>query len=151
MEQEKYLSERLEDQINWYSSKSTLNKKMYYRINLLMLLLSASIPVMATFTSLSSSCSRVLLGTAGALVTILAGVSSMFKFQEKWSNYRTTSETLKHHKYLYLTQTYPYNSTDAFNKLVRTVESAISTENSTWDSIIKSNNDVSPSGGIKQM
>ena len=81
-----YYAERLEDQINWYSSKSTLNKKMYYRINLLMLLLSASIPVMATFTSLSSSCSRVLLGTAGALVTILAGVSSMFKFQEKWSN-----------------------------------------------------------------
>ena len=46
--------------------------------------------------------------------------------------YRTICETLRHEKYLFLTKTRPYNSNDAFNKLVEKIEGLISKENSQW-------------------
>jgi len=74
------------------------------------------------------------LGISGAIVAILSGLVSLFKFQEKWTNYRTTSETLKHEKYMFLTKTSPYHEQDSLSTLVYRVESIISRENSDWNS-----------------
>ena len=46
--------------------------------------------------------------------------------------YRTTSEQLKHEKYLYLTNSNPYNKKERLGLLVERVESLISKENSLW-------------------
>ena len=60
------------------------------------------------------------------------------KFQEKWSEYRTTSETLKHEKYLYETKSGPYDNerTDNFKSFVVRIENLISKENSSWSQYI---------------
>ena len=67
-----------------------------------------------------------------ATVAILAGLIALFRFHENWISYRTTSESLKHEKYLYSTDTYPYNKEDKFSILVNNVEQIISSENSVW-------------------
>ena len=131
---EKYITDRLQDQIDWYSRKSTTNKKYNYFLKAAILIISTSIPLISGISGLDDKTVRIVLGILGAIVAILTGLVSLFKFQEKWTNYRTTSETLKHEKYLFLTKTSPYNVADSFGALVNRVESIISRENSDWNS-----------------
>ena len=73
----------------------------------------------------------------GLLITIITGVVTLYKFQENWIEYRTTCETLRHEKFLFLTQTDPYDIEDPFNLLVHRVENLISKENTQWAQHIK--------------
>lgn len=134
MNTEDYIKDRLQDQIDWYSKKSTTNKNYNYILKTATLIISTSIPFISGISTLEDNAVRIILGILGAIVAILTGLVSLFKFQEKWTNYRTTSETLKHEKYLYLTKTFPYDEQDAFATLVSRVESIISRENSDWNS-----------------
>ena len=137
LDEETCLNERVQDQIDWYSSKSTINKNYNHFFKTLILLISASIPVLIGFLDTSLVINKTVIGSMGALITVLTGVVSLCKFQEKWTNYRTTSETLKHQKFLFLTKSDPYkNEESSFNFFVTTVESIISKENSDWNSFI---------------
>ena len=79
-----------------------------------------------------------IIGALGAAVAILSGMLGFFKFQEKWINYRTTSEQLKKEKYLYETGTEPYNQAGkSFNLLVKNCEALISGENTEWNNYIR--------------
>jgi hypothetical protein len=52
--------------------------------------------------------------------------------------YRATAESLKKKKFLFLTQTDPYNKDDAFHLLVQRVEALLSNESTDWvQSMIK--------------
>ena len=73
----------------------------------------------------------------GLLITIITGVVTLYKFQENWIEYRTTCETLRHEKYLFLTQADPYDIEDPFKLLVQRVENLISKENTQWAQHIK--------------
>ncbi|MCP4762714.1 MAG: DUF4231 domain-containing protein, partial [archaeon] len=68
----------------------------------------------------------------GGAIALKSGALSLYKFKDNWIKYRTTSESLKHEKYLYLTKTHPYHKADAFNLLVKNSEYLISEENSQW-------------------
>ena len=74
----------------------------------------------------------VIIGFLGVIIAVSAGMSALYKYHENWIEYRTTSETLKHDKYLYQTKSSPYNNEDAFNRLVQRVEGLISKENTKW-------------------
>ncbi len=137
MDQEKYIKERLDDQIDWYSRKSKRSQTWFKSLRILEILAAASIPFLAGYVSETTPTLKVIVGFLGVLVAVIAGVISINKFQEIWIQYRTTSENLKHHKYLYLTQSNPYAGEDAFKLLVETTESLISQENAGWSSYIK--------------
>jgi len=130
--EEQYLKDRLDDQINWYDTKSQFNKKWFVILKFLELIMATSIPFIVGFISYETMWLKFVAGFLGLLVAIVSGVQSIFKFHENWIQYRTTAETLKHEKYLYLTKTRPYDKEDAFNKLVERVESLISKEHSRW-------------------
>jgi hypothetical protein len=130
MTEEEYIQERLEDQINWYSKKSQINQKNFKICRIIEIISAAIIPFLAGFPTFP--CYSLLIGGLGVLIAVTASVSSLYKFQEHWIEYRTTCETLKHDKYLYQTKCAPYESEDAFYHLVRRVESLISKENTQW-------------------
>lgn len=136
LNEEKYLKERVEDQIDWYCSKSITNKNYNYVFKALILFISASIPVLTGVLDTTIVFNKVVIGSMGALITVITGIISIGKFQEKWTNYRTTSETLKHQKYLFVTQADPYVKEDSFKSFVNTIESIISKENSDWNTYI---------------
>ncbi|MCP4117623.1 MAG: DUF4231 domain-containing protein [Desulfobacteraceae bacterium] len=129
--EEDFLKNRLDDQIDWYSTKSQTNQKYFKRLRLLEIVAAALIPFLAGIGS-SMPCYSVIIGALGVIIAVSAGSSALYKFHENWIEYRTTAETLKHEKYLYQTRCSPYDKDDAFCRLVQRVEGLISKENSQW-------------------
>lgn len=78
-----------------------------------------------------------VIGSLGVVIAVSVAAGSLYKFQENWIQYRTTAETLKHEKYLYLTKSAPYNEENAFIQLVQRIESLISKENTQWSRYAK--------------
>ncbi len=136
MTEEEYLSERLEDQINWYDTKSQFNQKWFKRMRMVEIVCAAFIPLLSGLSS-SINHSEWIIGILGVAIAVAASASGMYKFQENWIQYRTSSETLKHEKYLYVTNSTPYIGDNRFEMLVTRIESLISKENSNWSRYIK--------------
>ena len=70
-------------------------------------------------------------------MAIAAGALSLFRFQELWIQYRSSSETLKHEKFLFLTRTEPYNVVQPLPLLVNRAEALISREHTSWSQYIR--------------
>lgn len=131
MNPEEYLQSRVDDQIAWYSRKSKSNQYWFKTLKLVEIAAAAIIPFVAGMNG-SIHCSSWILGFLGVVVAICASVTGVFHHQENWINYRATSESLKHEKYLFLTQSGSYSDEDSFESFVQRVETLISKENSTW-------------------
>lgn len=134
MNENEYMNKRIDDQIDWYDRKSQFNQKMYKRLVLIEIVFSASIPFLTSYSSICMI--NTLIAVFGIGITLIAGMLSLYKFQENWITYRTTAETLKQEKYQYLTKTGVYNdgndSDYPLNILVNRIESIISKENTEW-------------------
>lgn len=136
MTEDQYIKERIADQIKWYSDKATSNKLLNHWTKGAIIVFSATIPLLAGL-DFCSGLKNVILGILGALIAILSGLSGLLKFQEKWTEYRTTSETLKHEKILFQTKTGPYSEeTEPFKLLVTRTENLVSKEHSAWSQYI---------------
>ena len=131
MDQDDYIKERLEDQITWYSSKSSENQKRYKVLRISEIVAAAIIPFIAGMGD-KIGFGNWIVGILGVIVAVTAGFIALHKNHELWIQYRTTCEQLKHEKYLFLTACEPYNGEDAFKNLVARVEGLISRENSAW-------------------
>lgn len=137
MDETAYIQERLDDQINWYSKKSKTSQNWFKILRVIEILAAATIPFLAGYVTDTEPQLKVIIGLLGVVIAFVAGFISLSKFQEIWIEYRTASETLKHHKYLFLTKSSPYDTEEAFQSLVQTVEALISKENSNWNNYIK--------------
>ena len=132
-----YLSSRLDDQITWYSTKSTYCQTRHKFLRILEMIAAALIPFLSAIGT-DIPYNSWIVGSLGAVIAICAASSGIFKFHENWIQYRATSEQLKHEKYLFLARAAPYSDSNAFHVLVHRVEGLISKENSTWTQTIKS-------------
>ena len=130
MNEEEYLKERLEDQIKYYEQKSKQNKICYLVLQSLVLTLSASIPLLSGFNN--SYNLNIMIGVIGFLVVAFESIILLFKYRDNWVNYRTTAETIKHEKYLFLTKSGLYKNGNSFDNFVERIENLISTENTKW-------------------
>jgi hypothetical protein len=68
----------------------------------------------------------------GVFVAVIASLLGLLQLQERWIQYRGTAESLRREKFLFLTQTEPYDKNDAFHLLVQRVEALLSKENTEW-------------------
>ena len=143
MNEEEYLKNRLDDQIDWYDRKSSKNQKNYKLFQLILILSAAAIPLLSGYLGQEGTTKYLpyIIGVLGFLVAIITAILSLYKFQENWTAYRTTCESLRQEKYLYLTKTDPYKGKSALNLLVQRVEMLISKENSSWAEIMKKSNE----------
>ena len=131
-----YIEQRLEDQIDWYSKKSMWNQSRHKWLRLTEILCASLIPFLSGMGQ-QIPFSDWIIGMLGVLIAVSASSGALFKFHENWIQYRTTSEQLKHERFLYLTKTKPYDDDDTFATLVQRVESLISKENSSWAQVAK--------------
>ena len=133
---QKYLQKRVDDQLAWYSKKSTFNKNWHFRLQLIVMIAAALVPVI----SLSSSewGVRVLVAVIGAIAAIAAGLVALYQFRDLWVDYRATAEQLKFEKYLFLTGSEPYTDSESFSLFVNRVENIIIQENRGWHEKITS-------------
>ncbi len=121
---------RLEDQIAWYDSKSLHNQRVYKRIKVVEILAAATIPLIA---ALPISHQAIITGSLGVLITVLEGLIHLNQYQQNWIAYRSTCESLKHEKYVYLGKASPYAGVaDAYALLAERIESLVSQEHAKW-------------------
>lgn len=131
MDRDKYLKDRLDDQITWYDAKSQSAQQHFKQLRRAEIICAALVPFLAGFAG-SYAAIAAVVGLLGAVIVVLAAFQSLGQYQENWIDYRTTCESLKHEKYLFLTRAAPYAADDAFPLLVERIENLISKENNTW-------------------
>jgi hypothetical protein len=128
---EEYIEQRLADQIGWYDRKSTTNQRWFKRLRFAEIVAAATIPFLSGFAD-NSFPIKIAIGALGVVVAVLASLLGLLHFQEHWIEYRATAESLRREKFLFLTQTDPYDKDDAFHLLVQRVEALLSKENTEW-------------------
>lgn len=138
MNEDQYIKNRLDDQITWYSKKSVWNQKWYKRLHIIAIVAAVTIPFLSGYMSGETIWMKFTIGLLGFLAAAIIAVLNLYQFQENWIEYRTTCESLKHEKYLYLTKTAPYDGEDAFPLLVEQVETLFSRENTNWSRQMRS-------------
>ncbi|MDH3443607.1 MAG: DUF4231 domain-containing protein [Deltaproteobacteria bacterium] len=130
MNPEEYLKNRVDDQIQWYDRKSASNQRWFRRLRIVEIVAAALIPLLAVYPGLDEL--RIVVAFLGLVIAVIAGVLGLFQFQENWTTFRSTSESLKQEKYLFLTKTEPYHQKDPFPLFVQRVEGMMSKERSAW-------------------
>lgn len=131
MNEEEYISSRVDNQIGWYDKKSQTAQCWFKWLRGIEILSAAAIPIIAGFAKEPFPVTLVV-GLLGALIAVISSIVSLNQFQENWTEYRTTCESLKHEKFLFLTKAEPYHEEEPFRLFVQRVESLISKENSAW-------------------
>jgi hypothetical protein len=133
MTEQEYLTNRVDDQINWLNAKSSFNQKRYKRLRVAILLVSVSIPLMSGFITDERWGLKLLVGAAGAIVAVCQGLLSLNKYHELWLQYRATAEALIRTKFLYQLKAGSYADNEkALQAFVADVESILANENSKW-------------------
>ena len=99
--------DRLEDQAKYYGRSSATNKHWYTRLKIVQLVGAAAVPVVA-----SVHAAVWVTGGLGAVVVVVEGIQQLGQYQANWINYRSTAESLKHEKFLYLSGAGPYQGKD---------------------------------------
>lgn len=129
---EKYLKDRVDEQINWYSSMSKRNQRIYKLLKTVEIVFAALIPFLVTFVSSGFSYIKAIVGILGISITIISGILALYRFQENWLDFRTTAESLKREKFLFLARVNIYNSDNALPLFVQRIEDLMSKENTRW-------------------
>ena len=132
---EQYSTDRYQDQLDWYSSKATINKKWYHGYQIAIVALSGIV----TVTVALGMHDRDRIGwpivslVASAMVSALTGLQKALRFHDNWVEYRTTAEQLKKERYYYEFRCGDYSTAESAAKLfVERVEALISRQNTLW-------------------
>jgi hypothetical protein len=127
------IMKRLEDQIAWYDRKSMTNQRYFKGIKMVEIVAAAMIPFLS-----ASGLPRMIwvTGGLGVVITVLEGMLHLNQYQQNWIAYRSTCESLKHEKYVYLGKAAPYaNVVDPHALLAERIESLVSQEHAKWASV----------------
>ena len=119
---------RLEDQIKWYDNKSGENQRWYKRLKIAEIVAAALIAGTAGL-----GLSRYYTVTLAVLLLVFEGLQQVNQYHANWIGYRSTSEALKHEKYLYLGKSGPYAQEEGRHELLaERIESLVSQEHAKW-------------------
>ncbi|MCB0534113.1 MAG: DUF4231 domain-containing protein [Lewinellaceae bacterium] len=140
-QQEKYITERVLDQYNWYDTKSSFNKKWFYFYRTLVIASGALIPLLVGYADEQTPFFNHIAGALGVVVVIAEGMLSQRKYQENWSIYRMTAERLKREKLLFengVGDDYAAGDVVAFRNFVVKTEQILASENEEWKALVES-------------
>ncbi|KGJ87952.1 DUF4231 domain-containing protein [Colwellia psychrerythraea] len=131
MNEEEYLTQRLEDQMGYYDKKSQKNQSYYKRTKAIEVLSAGLIPLLAGNID-SLPYVHWLIGLLGLLIAVCEAMESLNKYQENWLLSRAVAQALSKEKFLFLTKAGPYSHKSAFRQFVAQVESTLADENNQW-------------------
>ena len=141
-----YVDERLNNQITWYEKKAAENKTKFHYFQIIIIIASAIIPLvnLIDFAPLQTRIISAILGTA---ITGITGLIQLKRYQENWLLYRSTEESLKREKFLFLNNAGNYSNLadDIKNRtLVESVEAVLSSETSKFFSMHQPKSQAKP-------
>ena len=143
MKEQEYMTQRVDDQLNWLEKKSAFNQKRYKLTKAVVIVASVSIPFLAGLIDENASLMKYAIAFSGFIISIAEGFAALNKYHENWVQYRVTAEALKREKIMYLTQSGAYKeSAEAFKTFVVQVEGILANENAKWEEVISQKVDV---------
>ena len=108
-----YIKSRLDDQIQWYEQKANTSKLRHRELQRIIIIASGIIPIVSLAASASGDWWKLigLLITAilGCIITIATAFTEMEKYFESWILYRTTAESLRREKLLFMNDAGEYS------------------------------------------
>jgi uncharacterized protein DUF4231 len=124
--------ERLDDQIRWYDLHSGRQRRAFYSLKIVTIIAAATIPLLAAILP-NGHWNQIVTSSLGALIVVIEGIQQLFQFHTNWILYRSTCESLRREKYLYLGNAGPYAAAQNSHALLaERVESLISKELAGW-------------------
>ena len=119
---------RLDDQIEWYDKRSNSNQRAFKVLKVVVIAAAAVIPLLAGLPV-----PAWVMGALGVVIALTEGLQQLNQYHANWISYRSTCETLKHEKFLYLGKAGPYkNESEAHSVLAERIESRVSQEHAKW-------------------
>lgn len=128
-----YLDQRVEDQLRWLSRSSRRSKTTFIGLSLVEIFLGTAITLGSPFLG-DNQWGRVLVAIAGGGIAVSGSILALTGSHENWIRYRSLAEQLKREKYLFTTETPPYDGepVESFHKFVHRVESMMLEERGAW-------------------
>lgn len=130
MDEQEYLSSRLDDQLSWYEAKSAKARRHYKVLRATEFVSAALVPVAVVLGS--SIYHRITAAGLGALAAAAAGFQSVNHYQENWVEYRAVAEQLKSLRFAFTTRTPPYDGANRLQVFVDRVEGVLCSEHASW-------------------
>jgi hypothetical protein len=126
-----YVEKRYKDQLGFYSKASAKNQLRYKQFQWILIVLSASTPILAAFDPQRMQIPLIIIS---ALVAVLTAGLKTFQYQELWITYRATNELLKPeiHYYHFGVGPYAEDGIDKETLFVSRVESILDKEHVNW-------------------
>ena len=136
MDIKEYMTDRVDDQIDWYDKKSVKCQRTYKIFQITEIILASLIPLLAAYSE-KYTIIAICVGLFGSIIAIIESITKLNKYHENWIEYRTTCELLRYHKNLFETHSYPYAVSEETveNLFVKNIENIISSENNKWKSL----------------
>ena len=143
MNDDEYITDRLENQMNWFDRKSSWHQQRYKKLKRWEFAIGASIPVMVSF---SASCDlqlhlfgvsfswllQIFASVAGVVLVFITKHLELEDHYKLWKDYWANAEQLQHELMLYTSRTEPYHTDQAYHDLVENVEGLLNKENMKW-------------------
>jgi hypothetical protein len=129
-QREKLTLDRLSEQVAWYDRRSTMNRRLYQAVKILIITSAATIPVL---TTAGIPHGPQIAAGLGVLIAIFQGIQQLNQYQSNWANFRMTAEALKHEKAYYVAHAGPYaKADDRVALLTERMEDLIAKETEKW-------------------
>jgi hypothetical protein len=136
MTQEEYFNQRLEAQIAWYENAARKNKKYFQVLKIGEIVVASTTPFLIAHSNVDGGILHVTAAVMSILIAVLAAMIGAFKLQEKWIQFHTVCEQLKHEKYMYLAHAGVYEKNASFPSFVKRVEVILIRENLDWMKLV---------------
>jgi hypothetical protein len=137
--------DRLENQIDWYDRRSQKNQKNYKYLKVCTMVAAALIPALAGIGGMAT-----VTAGLGVLIVVIEGLQQLNQYQANWIAYRSTCESLRHEKFLYLAKAGLYASAnDPHALLAERIESLVSQEHAKWAAAQEQSTKAGSQGGGK--
>lgn len=140
-----YVIHRIEEQITYYESKSSQNKKLYFRISIATIILNAMIPIISLFLPSADLVPKLSITIISSVTTILSSIMALTGTKELWTKYRSNASHLTAKLHQYYAKTGPFagkNEEEAFHLLAAVCEAQMEDEYNQWAKNLT--NDQSP-------
>jgi hypothetical protein len=117
----------LERSKRWYAKNAWQARRLHYASEVSLLVVAALVPVSAVFTA-----DRRVPAALGAVLVILTGFRSLFRWRDNWVRFTQASVELETARQLYLVGAAPYDGEDRDAVLVQRVREIEATETRGW-------------------
>lgn len=121
-----YEKERISFNIKRYRAKANMCREIYLYSSLLAIVLGSLIPIL-----INLDVPKYVTTLISFLIVIIIALENVYHFRERWKNYQIAEELLRREKYLFQTQSEPYDKIEdakSYALLVKNIEAIIKDE-----------------------